>query len=295
MPLSDPIVTISRGSDTVVLGPRVVDGFLLGYGSTGLGIGPVDIQSVPIPAAHGSLLRHRRVGEREVFLPVHVFGDSFQGCDMLRDRLYRLCDPVAGPVRISVTSKTRDAGTRWADVYYAGGLEGDYSGRYNGTCQSFGLKFKMLAPFWSADPVERMWQIAPGVKPFLSTSSSFFPVVLTSSSITGDFIIHVEGDQPVAPIWSVSGPGADLRIQTPAGPIGFSGEIKEGQIVCFDTARGDVYDQVQAQGQLWSRVSLDTRLGSLEPAANHVQVRFTGASPASQLTLSYRPQYLSAY
>ncbi|MEV8166224.1 phage tail domain-containing protein [Rothia kristinae] len=268
---------------------------MLIYGSTGLGIAPVDVETVSVPSGNGSLLRHTRLAERDIYLPVALFGETVEECDQLRDELMALVDPLAGPVRITVQSQTREQHARWIDAVYTEGLSGDYSKDFNGVTHKLGLKFRAPDALWRLDTVTRQWQIAPGVKPFLSKTTPFFPIILTSSSIAGRFRIDVQGQEPVWPVWTVTGPGEDLTITSGGKRIRIDGALKAGEVITIDTANGDVYNGENLNGELWSRVSLDTELFQLQPGAQDVQVTLTGASEASMLTLAYEPLYLAGY
>lgn len=296
MPQFDPVITLSRGEESIQLGSDdFYPGKLLTFGATGLGIAPVENELVSIPSGHGALLRHTRLQEREIFLPVVLFGRTFEECDEHRDELMRLVDPTKGPVRITVQSKTRDREARWIDAIYSAGLDGDYGSGHTGFTHKLGLKFKAPSAFWSKDTVTRQWQIAPGVKPFLSRAQAFFPVILTSSSIAGAFRIDVDGEQPVWPTWTVTGPGTDLTIESGGKRIKIDGTLKAGEAITIDTANGDVYNGQNMNGELWSRVSLDTQLFQLQPGGQDVQVTLTGATEQSMLTLAYDPQHLAGY
>lgn len=296
MPKFDPTVTISRGGESLRLGSDVTDdGYILKQGVTGLGIAPVEHELSSIPSGHGALLRHTRLTERELFFPVFVYGNSYEQVDRRRDALFSLLDPVKGPVRVSVQSRTRNSDVRWVDAVYAEGLDGDYGTDFRGYYQHIGLTLKVPSAFWSSDPVSRLFKLDPGKKPFISDSSPFFPVILYSSSIAGHFEIQVNGDKPVYPIFTVTGPGTDLKIQVGDKKIHFMGDIEAGRRITFDTVAGDVYDAENHNGQLWDRVSLDSDFFQLNPGANTVTVSFTGANEKSLLELTYKPQYLTGY
>lgn len=296
MPKFDPTVTISRDSTSINLGSDVTDdGYILKQGVTGIGIAPVEHELASISSGHGALLRHTRLTERELFFPVFVYGDTYEQVDKRRDALFSLLDPVKGPVRVSIKSRTRNSDVRWVDAVYADGMDGDYGSDFRGFYQHIGLKLKAPAAFWSADPVSRLFQLAPSTKPFLSKTSPFFPVTLYSSSIDGRFNIQVKGDKPVYPVFTVTGPGTDLKIESGGKKIHFTGNIAIGRRITFDAAAGDVYDKDNKDGQLWDRVSLDTDFFQLQPGANSVTVSFTGATEQSLLELTYKPQYLTGY
>lgn len=296
MPKFDPTVTISRGGDSLRLGSDATDdGYLLKQGVTGIGIAPVEHELSSIPSGHGSLLRHTRLTDREVFLPVFVYGDTYEQVDRRRDTLYSLLDPTKGPVRVSIQSRTRNSDVRWVDAIYTEGLSGDFGDDHRGYYQKIGLTLRAPSAFWSADPVSRLFQIKPGVKPFISKTSPFFPVILSSSSVAGVFEIRVDGDQPVWPVFTVTGPGTDLTIEADGKKLHFEGDIAIGRRITFDSAAGDVYDKNNTNGQLWSKVSLDSDFFQLQPGLNKVKVTFTGATAESLLELSYTPQFLAGY
>lgn len=296
MPKDDPVITLSRGSESIVLGSEApIDGFLLSQGVTGLGIAPTEQEFSPVPSGNGSILRSSRLTDREIFLPVLISGPTYERCDERRDELFAMLDPTKGPIRVTVQSNTRNRDARWVDAVYTDGLTGDYGSGFTGYTHKVGLVLKTPSAFWSQDQVSRLFQISPGMKPFLSTTSSFFPMTLYSSSIAGVFPVEVQGTQPVWPTITVTGPGTDLTIRAGGKKIMFEGDIAVGRRITFDTANGDVYDMNNTDGQLWSRVSLDTEFFQLQPGLNDVQVTFTGATTSSLLELSYEPQWLTGY
>ncbi|MCW1250706.1 phage tail family protein [Acaricomes phytoseiuli] len=142
-----------------------------------------------------------------------------------------------------------------------------------------------------------MWQIAPGVKPFLSQTTPFFPVILSSSTIGGEFFLPVEGDQPTWPVYTITGPGGDPiieRVDT-GQKIAFSGQIATGKAVTFDTSQGTVTSPGVPAEDLWPRVGPESDFFSIGPGPVRLRVRFTSASEMSSLTVSYIPQYLTGY
>lgn len=293
--MSSPVITLRRGQARITLWANPGRGYTLTKGSTGLGLAPVDLTLDAVPSGHGSILRHTRLKDREIFVPVVIHGADIQECDRLRDQLITLLDPSEGPLRIEVTSPHR--AVRYIEAVYSDGLTGDYGEGYYGSWQSLGLRFKAASAFFSGERVTRMWQIAPGVKPLISASQPFFPVTLASSTIGGQMVIPIIGDKPVWPMFTITGPGNDPVIENlgTGQKLSLSGLVPGRQSITLDTEPGTISSPGIPAEQLWPRLSLDSDFFQLGPGQCRLKMRLTSASETSTLTISYVPQYRAGY
>lgn len=282
-----PIVTLSRGGQAIELGRTGQDDVLHLHGSTGLGLAPWSVAKSDRIGGDGSIVRGGRYGDREVFLPVWIGGDSVGDLTGRRRELYRLLAPHLGPVTVRVQDPV--TGTdRSIEGVLKDGLEGDFGDTFHGVWQTLGLTFDCPDPWWMGEQHLQELQVAPGSKPFISDSVPFFPVVLAGSIVQGIFGVHVEGDAPVRPVWQVMGPGTDLIIASGGSQISVSGSFAAGEVVTFDGRDGSITPDI------WDRVSDDTELFELAPGMNRVQVTMVGASTASIVRLVYRERFLEA-
>lgn len=264
----------------------------LNHGSTGLGIAPVTFDTSPVLAGHGSMLRGKRLAERDILVPLMLEGTNTADLDRVRGELMHLVSPLdPTPLRLRVVPP--GGGTyREMRVHYAGGLEGDFGKSYWGYAQRIALELKALDALWAGEPVTTYRQVRPSVKPFLSDSEPFFPVVLSSATVTGELSLTVEGDAPTWPVWSVVPPGEDFLIARPGTRERFYIDGIISQPFEVDMEEGRVEDVTGAD--MWPRVSLDSQLFQLPPGENRLEFTMIGATEASSIAVAYRPRFMAA-
>ena len=280
-----PIVSLSRNGETFTLGRGPDDPVLHLYGSTGLGLAPVDIASSDRITGDGSIVRGVRYGAREVYLPLLMESDSVAGLSVMRRELNRLLAPHLGPVEIRVEDPA--SGTdRMIRGYYREGLDGDFGDGFHGSWQTLGLTFECPDPWWLGPEQTVELRVNPGVKPFLSDTVPFFPVILAQSTVQGQFDVTIEGDGPVWPAWEVLGPGTDLVIARGTDRIEIAGSFSPTSPVLIDTAAGRITPD------RWADTSLRSRLFSLDPGQQSLTVTLVSATPATLVRLTYRERYL---
>ena len=280
-----PIVSLSRNGETFTLGRGPDDPVLHLYGSTGLGLAPVDIASSDRITGDGSIVRGVRYGAREVYLPLLMESDSVAGLSVMRRELNRLLAPHLGPVEIRVEDPA--SGTdRMIRGYYREGLDGDFGDGFHGSWQTLGLTFECPDPWWLGPEQTVELRVNPGSKPFLSDTVPFFPVILAQSTVQGQFDVTIEGDGPVWPAWEVLGPGTDLVIARGTDRIEIAGSFSPTSPVLIDTATGRITPD------RWADTSLRSRLFSLDPGQQSLTVTLVSATPATLVRLTYRERYL---
>lgn len=299
--MSTPYVTITlhrAGGDSVTLG--AVHGtdspLVLIEGAQGLGMGPTSHTTAPRLVGHGSILRGSRIDEREIFLPFMLDpGAGAMEYNEWLERVTRLVSPLDHrELTLRVTAFGRSS-WREMPVKYAGGLDG--AGElYRGEWGTIGLRFKAVDALWRGAPQTIKQQVNPGRKPFLSTTSPFFPVMLADAVIAGEITVAVVGDAPTWPTWTVSPPGSDLTIVKLKTGETFQllGLIDE--TITLDMRRGRLTSVTYPNGELWDRVPPDKGATfQLDPGSNRLQFAMVGASEASFLHMVYQPRYLRGH
>lgn len=264
----------------------------LNKGTTGLGIAPVTFDTSPVLAGHGSTLRGKRLAERDIMVPLRLEGTDSADLDRIRAELMQFVSPL-DPTPLWLRVVPPGGGQyREMRVHYAGGLEGDFGSTYHGYLQKIALELKALDALWMGEPVTAYRQVRPAVKPFLSDSEPFFPVVLSSATVTGSLSLTVEGDAPTWPVWSVVPPGEDFMIARPGTREKFyiNGIITQPFEVDMEVGR--VEDVTGAD--MWSRVSLDSQLFQLQPGVTRLDFTMIGATEASSVSVAYRPRFMAA-
>lgn len=292
-----PVISFHRaGGESFVLGaPKQGQPASLLYGSQGLGVSPVSVASSPRLAGHGSTLRGKRLEGREIFIPVLLEAPTMSDLNTIRDELTRILSPLdPRELTLRVSVEGRD-GWREIPVHYVNGLSGDYGDGYYGDWQSIGLEFEALDALWRGEPVQYGRQITPSSKPFLSKTEHFFPIILSSSVVTGGLAIDVEGDAPTAPMWMITPPGDDLLIEHVDTGAKFFMDGLITEPISLDMKTGRLVAETEQDGQLWDRVSVDSRIFELTPGHNRLKFVMAGATELSRVDITYTPQYLAGY
>ena len=285
-PRQAPIVSFSRGGEDLELGRglSLVESHVHMYGSTGLGLAPVEIAANARLGGHGSILRGVRYGVRDVFIPLFAEGVDLPDLNVKRAELYALLAPDLGPVDITVTDPATGA-PRTIQGVLKDGLTGDFGNDYHGYWQKLGLTFECHDPWWHGPEKIHTFQVGVGVKPFTSQTVPFFPVVITESSVRGEVEVTVHGDGPVWPTWQIFGPGSDLVLSKEDRVFRVNGNIDR---LVLDWGKGsmspDRWKDVPAEDQPWQ----------LTPGTNRALVTLVGADRDSRVSLIYRERFRAA-
>lgn len=293
--LVKPTISLHGNDETVTLGNRDNGSFILAQGATGLGWGPHELTSVAL-AGGGSVLRHRRLTEADVMIPIVLSADDFYQRRDDRRTLEQLCGD-----RVEIRVRHPDGWSRSRWGYLKDGLEGAYgAGEDSHNGQRLVLTFLCPDPWWYGEERIRVQRVDAGRKPFLTTFDKpgkvpFFPVVLESSTVEGAYILDISGDAEAWPIWEVVGPGEDLLIENvlTGERIFIEGEF--GETVTIDTRAGDIYSDTFTRGELWDRVSLDSVLFPLAPGRNRIKITMVDARPNSEVRLRYRETWRAGH
>lgn len=283
----NPIVSFERDGGKIELGRFPNDDVIHLHGSTGLGLPPVQVGTREKINADGSHLVGIRYGDREVFLPFGVWKPTKRELTEFRRRLYRSLAPHLGPVTIRVSDPPTGS-NRTISGYLQKGLEGDFTDDFNGYHQTFGLSFTCLDPWWQGEPQRIESRIRTTSKPFISTKSSFFPVILSGSSVRDEYVLQVVGDGEVYPTWVITGPGSDLTISNGKDTFTINHELRAGEKITIDTQNRRITPD------LWSKVPLSSRLFPLTPGENRLTITMVGATPETSVDALYRERYMEA-
>ena len=289
-------MSLTKASTTVALEPR--DGhsgpFLM-PGVEGLGFAPVELFGPPLPDGDGSVFLGSRFGDGRVFLPIFIGARDWPSLREHRRQLERVLDPATGPVRVYLTQPDSSA-ARYVEGYYAGGMEGGYGADEAGwSWQKVGVEIRCFDPAAYGETVTQPWSVTGAPRPFLSTTTAFFPVVLGDSLVGGERVLTNAGDIDAWPVTVVTGPGSGLVLSnlTTGKTFALTGDITSP--VTVDARPRGAADVFDASGDLWDRVTLGSSLWPLVPGPNRVRVTLIGATSASSISVSWRPTYRSLH
>lgn len=304
----DPRIGFRRGENEYWLQdlrtPRP-ERLMLEHGAKGLGMAPVKTESSPLLGGNGSLLLGVRMEGRPIIIPAVLDAPTEADANDQRREIMDFLSPLditgigRAPVDpadgLQLMVESEDLGRREIGVVYTDGLDGDFGGDYTSRSQSFLLEFEAVEHLWRGRPVELSKTVAPARKPFLSTTVPFFPIVLSASTVQGEMSLLVRGDAPVFPVWTVTGPGRDLSITNPRTRERFYLEGSITSPITIDMANGDVVSREAPNGELFDRVSLDSKMMPLEPGNSMWNVALVGATEDSNISVTYTPRWLTGY
>lgn len=265
--------------------------FLIRTGVLGRLMPPVAIFEDPSPAGPGGRYYASRHLTRPVDVPI-VAPPYFRGREELR-RWARVLDPSHGPGRLEL-------------------VRGDYAGRYlrciyeagldvvpeDGTSTSLParLLFRAMEPYWQAqDPVELRVSLLGQTEQWFP----IFPLTLGRSSAQGQFDAWNEGDVDCWPVFTLRGPGNDIRLtnRTSGRRIASTSlTLTAGQFLLIDTRvthkTALVYEGAQVR-DVFGELTDDSEFWPLEQGLNDIQLDVGLASEQTEIVAEYTLQYLA--
>lgn len=249
---------------------------------------PVILHNDPVPSGHGEVLRGVRLGPRDLALVGTLVGESVTQIRARRRALVTGFRPTAGLGTFRVS--TPDGVERFIPAVFTDGLPGDDWDRGGVRFQRLALKFYCPHPHWRSN-AERVYFYSAG------NTSSFFPILpvrLGDSQVFAEKDIHVDGDEATWPVWTVNGPGEDLKVEnlTTGKWFTISTTLIAGQYVTVDTTELRKTVRNHAGANLYPVLSGE--LFPLEPGDNTIRVTLGDtANPGSSVEMSYEPRWLS--
>lgn len=267
-------------------------------GWDGFGIPDPEWRTVQRNNSAGSHVRSVHLKEREIFLPLMIWGESQAECLANWDALVNALIPRAGE---SSVLEVRRPGVppRFINVVYRDGLGGKFGEDFRGWHYKVGLTLIAHDPyFWEADSMVS-WNVRGNYKPFISggemvKTHSFFPVILSPSVVNGSRKVTISGDVEAFPIWQITGAVTDVRVTNVETGDSFSitGSIAPGETITVDTTVFDVYSQNDRSGALWDRLTVDSKLFRLDAGRHTIKVTGSGMDERSEIALIYKPRYV---
>lgn len=203
--------------------------------------------------------------------------------------LVRAMRPKAGPGTLTVANETGDR--RSLTCYCVDGLPGVESsdGILAGSWWKAALKFYAPDPWWLGD--EQSVSIGLGAPtPFFP----FFPLVLSSSTVQGQFTVDLsDSDTPAFPVWTITGPGSSLVLtnNTTGRSLTVAASLASGETMVVDT-RPDYQSVRRGDGtNLLGSVDGYPDLWPLVEDVNDITAALNGATSNSRIGGSWQPRY----
>ncbi len=285
-------------------GGSEVSGILVQPGAVGLGLPTYTYYSNTSPAFDGSSVRGHRVEDRQIAIPLLVFGDTRELFLPVWRRLVRDVVPARGRPRslpgslILFPPGGGSSTARRIPAFYAGGLEGQDDDQAIGMRHaSVVLTLRCPSPYWLGDVVTARFALAePG-----SFYPYTWPLEVSDSQVLGELVAVNEGDVEAYPVVTITGPmdSANLINETTGELINIGGGLDPGHTMTIDTRESArsvlVVDEFGEVTNRYADLSLDSTLWALAPGDNQVTLEIPGADVGSSLTIAYQPRYLTAY
>lgn len=259
-------------------------------GTKGLGSPGVDLVMEKLPFAAGSLVRYTQTKPLEIDLPLVVRADSMAALipqvRSVRSWFATGDENERDPGYLRVTSP--DDVARQVACYYAGGLEGDLD---------------VGGPPW-AQYVVSLVAPDPYWTPTAATEVEYDATDIMTGSLPNTLAVLNPGDVDAYPVWTISGPAADITITNQTSGKAFALTANGGlTLAAGDTLTVDTRPASQrttrpitnADGfSLYDRVAAGGALWWLRPGTNTVTIYASGTSGATAFGLSYLPRYRGA-
>lgn len=279
-------------------------GILVQPGSVGLGLPAYTLYSNTSPAFDGSSVRGHRAEDRQLAIPLLVFGDRRADFLPVWRRLVRDVAPArqlgrSVPGTLTLTPPNGSGTTaRSIPAFYADGLGGQDDDQAIGMRHaSVVLSLRCPSPYWLGQVVTARFELAAPGEFYPYT----WPLDVSDSQVLGELVAVNEGDVEAYPVITITGPmdSANLINDTIGEQINVGGGLDLGSTMTIDTRESarsvTVVDEFGEATNRYADLSLDSTLWALAPGDNAVRLEIPGADVGSSLTIEYRPRYLTAY
>lgn len=269
--------------------------------SQGTGVPPVRRVDVRVPGRSGAFTLHRDYGEKLVALSVTVAGSGPQDVEEALAEWATRVNVLRGG---GALARTRADGVTRRLLFcdYDDGFTIDQTASIwaEGVQQAV-LMFFAADPFWY-DDTDTVVAFTTG------TGTGFFPIpnpvtgsfiTLTASEVFGTAVIDNDGDAPVYPVWTITGPGATIRlVNVTTGEVldltdDGSLVLAAGDVLTIDTRPGYTTVSLDDGTNVANYMTDDSTLWPLVLGEQTVQVEMSGSTVASSVSLAYARKHLT--
>ncbi|WP_326755093.1 phage tail family protein [Streptomyces hirsutus] len=261
-------------------------------GVAGTGLPDYAFYSDQSPAFDGSVVRGVRAGQRQITIPLHLWGPDRPSCLARYHRLVQDLNPAYGPG--TLTFAESDGSARRISAYYMDGLTGqeddDRTGRHWMTAV---LVFMAPSPYWLGDDKTLTFHVGGGSGTFLP----LLPLRVRDSQVLGAVKILNLGEVDTYPVWTIKGPATTATITNTTTGESFvlTRTLTSSDTAVIDTREGIKDVRLNGSTNLWPNLGSSPVLWPLRPGSNDVGLTVTGTSTASSVQLTYTSRYLTAF
>lgn len=225
---------VSKDWPTIVMQP----------GATGLDTPPWELHSEDSPNLDGGMFRGARTTQREIMIPVFIYGIDRKTVIDLKRKLIAALNPRNGYCLLKFMES--DGQARYLTCYYKAGMEGNESEDTAGfKWVKYGIQMTAFDPWYYADTLQvAEWTFGTGV-PFFG-ATKFLPFSMTVGlPQTNALPVVNPGDIEAWPVWEIAGPVNSFMLTNAAGesfgiPAQQSGgaAVPTGRKLTIDTRPG---------------------------------------------------------
>lgn len=269
--------------------------------SQGTGMPPVRRVDVRVPGRAGAFTLDRNYGEKVVALSVTVAADGPQGVEEAIAAWATRVNVLRGG---GALARTRADGVTRRILFcdYDDGFTIDQTASiWSEGVQQAVLMFFAADPFWY-DDADTIVAFTTG------TGVGFFPIpnpvtgsfiTLTASEVFGSAVIDNDGDAPVYPVWTITGPGAGIRlVNVTTGEVldltdDGSLVLAAGDVLTIDTRPGFTVLSLADGTNVANYLTDDSTLWPLVLGEQTVQVEMSASTVASSVSLAYARKHLT--
>ena len=258
----------------------------------GLGAAPREVTRTPLSTG-GAWARWAYATERVITLPVSVWAPTRDGYRRLIRRVttaFTASTPPAGTPRSGRLRVYRDDDS-WREAWcvYESGLEGEETPGSDATWARRVIQLVAADPWWyGPDIIALRFEPDPTLS-YLNPYQTVSPDVQHATHT-----IDIEGDVPVAPVWTITGPSASLTIRLEHGPGMRLLPLEPGKTIVIDTAAGTITDH-HGRDRISLMVWPESEMFTLPPGENGLVLSLLGGiADQSAIELAYRPRYETA-
>lgn len=239
-----------------------------------------------VPFQYGSKLRQINVNAREIDLPIEVICISTSELRTMLRQIMDMFNPLKGDGILKTINE--DGSQRVISCRYQSGLEIQESNLPN---QKAIIVLKAFDPLWYDQNV--IVQTFTVGQP--ATFFPFPPLRLSNSTVFADTSINNTGDIEARPQWIITGPGDTiyLRNLTTGELININTSLDVGETISIDTRAGKRTVKKSDGTNLYSFLSDDSALWSLQQGINNIRIEMSNATNQSSVQLSYQNRYWS--
>jgi phage-related protein len=242
------------------------------------------------PGRDGEVYRGSTIITRQLIVPVMYIGNNITDIRIKLRTMAQALNPKRGVGKLRVV--TKDGLDRFINCIYEGGMEANVDVGGDGWTQKVAYAFRAFDPYWyNANPVVRP---PDGLTTETATFFPSPPFRLGPSTIFTSFTQTNSGDVEAWPIWTISGPGDNIRLvnETTGGEFSFGDYIlPDNGLIKVDTRPSKKTVTDGNGNNLWPY--LEGSLWELLDGENVISIEMLNSSTdASSIQLTYYERFL---